>query len=299
MNQITSCMQCNFHTHTTFCDGSDSAEDVVRQAIAFGMKRLGFSGHMDPEIHMDWPAYTAGIRRLQEKYRGSIDIFLGSELDIWYPEWVRTAPPAENYLKEIYRDAEYLIGSVHYLRSSDGVLTAIDDREDKIRFLLDTTFAGDPYAMARAYFALVTKVYDMLHCTFIGHFDLITRFNDSMHYIDESDPRYTGPALEAMEYLVREGVPFELNCGAVNRGRKKELYPDQFLLRKLHDFGGEILITADAHQKEKLHAGFDIAMQRAAAAGFDHVNVLSRNEPAEDAAPGAAFTGLSWESIGI
>ena len=52
----------NYHTHTVFCDGTDSAEAVADQALRYGMHELGFSGHMDPDIHMDWQAYT-GTRR--------------------------------------------------------------------------------------------------------------------------------------------------------------------------------------------------------------------------------------------
>ena len=35
----------NFHTHTTFCDGSHSAEEMVLSAIEKGFTALGFSGH--------------------------------------------------------------------------------------------------------------------------------------------------------------------------------------------------------------------------------------------------------------
>ena len=112
---------------------------------------------------------------------------------------------------------------------------------------------------------------DRTDCTFIGHFDLVTRFNDSLHFLDEADPRYTGPALEAMEYLVSRGVPFEINCGAFNRGRKRELYPRQSLLRALHDFGGRILISSDAHDAVHLTGGFDTARERARDAGFREV----------------------------
>ena len=96
-----------------------------------------------------------------------------------------------------------------------------------------------------------------------------------MRFLDETSARYMGPALEAMEYLAGEGVPFEINCGAINRGRKAELYPRTELLRALRGFGGEILINSDAHQAEKLDGGFDVAVGKAIDCGFTHVNVLA------------------------
>ena len=49
-----------------------------------------------------------------------------------------------------------------------------------------------------------------------------------------------------------------------------------FLLKNLREFGGEILINSDAHRKELLDGGFDIAVDRALACGFTHVNILTR-----------------------
>ena len=46
----------NFHTHTTFCDGKDTPEQMVLAAIQKGFSALGFSGHayfvLDEEISM-------------------------------------------------------------------------------------------------------------------------------------------------------------------------------------------------------------------------------------------------------
>jgi histidinol-phosphatase (PHP family) len=155
-------------------------------------------------------------------------------------------------------------------------------------------FGGDYYRLAKAYYELEAEIYERTRCTFVGHFDLVTRFNDQMRVIDENDRRYTLPALEAMEYLVSKGLPFEINCGAVNRGRKAELYPNRFLLRSLRGMGGEILINSDAHQKELLNGGFDIAARTAVECGFTHTLFLEhgadgkvrfRHIPLDDTSP--------------
>ncbi|MDP4119064.1 MAG: PHP domain-containing protein, partial [Bacillota bacterium] len=38
-------MKTNFHTHTVFCDGNDTVEELVRAAEEKGFDALGFSGH--------------------------------------------------------------------------------------------------------------------------------------------------------------------------------------------------------------------------------------------------------------
>lgn len=257
-------LRANFHTHTTFCDGKSTAEEMAERAVALGFAQLGFSGHMDADIHMDFDAYAEEIMRLRDKYRGRLDILLGVELDSLYdPCWAERA--------------EYVIGSTHFLEAG-GDLLPVDSTPELFRRLAEEYYGGDYYRLAKAYFALEAEVHDRTHCTFVGHFDLVTRFNDELRVLDEEDPRYTGPALEAMEYLVSRGVPFEINCGAFNRGRKRELYPNRFLLRALREFGGEILISSDAHQAELLDGGFPTALRTASACGFRYVSILRHDE---------------------
>ena len=38
-------MESNYHTHSTFCDGADSPEELVIEAIRLGCPEIGFSGH--------------------------------------------------------------------------------------------------------------------------------------------------------------------------------------------------------------------------------------------------------------
>ena len=257
-------LRANYHTHTTFCDGDNTAQEMVNRALELGFLHLGFSGHMDEEINMDWSAYVAEVSRLRKAYADRLDILCGVELDTLYD-------PA------CCPGAEYVIGSTHYVDVDVPFSRAIDSSAELSQRLCDTCFGGDWYAMCRSYYELEAQVFDRTHCTFVGHFDLITRFNDQLHAFDETDPRYVGPALEAMEHLVSQGVPFEINCGAHNRGRKAELYPRQSLLKALHDLGGEILINSDAHQTSCLNGSFDVAVERARACGFTHVNVLAHN----------------------
>ena len=78
-------IRANFHTHTTLCDGADTPRAMAERAEALGFEQLGFSGHMDPDIHMDFPAYLREIADLRRAYAGRLDILCGAELDQWWP----------------------------------------------------------------------------------------------------------------------------------------------------------------------------------------------------------------------
>ena len=81
-------LRANFHTHTTLCDGSSTPEEMARRAALLGFTQLGFSGHMDPDNHMDMNLYRNRIHALQEQYRGKIDILMGIELDTISRMWL-------------------------------------------------------------------------------------------------------------------------------------------------------------------------------------------------------------------
>lgn len=256
-------LKANFHTHTTLCDGHDTPNEVAAMAVQLGMTQLGFSGHMDVDIHMDWPVYLQTINELKRKYAGQLDILCGVELD-------RHMQP------DAAPGAEYAIASTHFVRCKDGQLACVDWDEERSRKLCETEFGGDWYKLCAEYFAQEAQVVDVLgeHVPrlVIGHFDLVSKFNDRMHAFDETDARYVGPALEAMHYLaVEKDVAFEINTGAYVRGLKSELYPRQELLCELARMGGRIFINADAHHKEYLMGGFAKAYARAKKAGFTQV----------------------------
>ena len=72
----------NFHTHTTYCDGKETAEQMVQAAIAKGFTRLGFSGHgfndFRPEDQEVWcmrpedvPKYQTEVKSIRIRLKFS------------------------------------------------------------------------------------------------------------------------------------------------------------------------------------------------------------------------------------
>ena len=79
----------NLHTHTNFCDGKNSAEEMVKAAIELGCEGIGFSGHSYIEGEDYWTMTEKGTQKYiqevlaaKEKYSSNIEILLGIEYDI-------------------------------------------------------------------------------------------------------------------------------------------------------------------------------------------------------------------------
>lgn len=72
---------------------------------------------------------------------------------------------------------DYVIGSVHYIKIG-GEYFSVDESAEKFKALAENQFGGDYYALAEEYFRLVSDVVDKTKATIIGHFDLVSKFNE-------------------------------------------------------------------------------------------------------------------------
>ena len=258
----------DFHTHTTYCDGKSTPRQMVEAAYSMGLTDFGISGHADysmwePGFGMSdaiLSAYKQELEILREEYAGKMNIYIGIELDTLGP----------------VQQAEYAIGSTHSILK-DGHLVTVDDTEEKLVQAVETLWNGDWYAMTRDYFELEATVYDKLHCDWVGHFDLLTKFNEGYKHFDEMKDAYLEPALAAMKKLHRQGLPFEINTGAMSRGYRTAPYPNPILLRELHAMGGRIMINSDSHSAGTIAYDFDQAEKIAYECGFRKVTVWSKD----------------------
>ena len=239
----------DFHVHTTYCDGKAKPEAMVRAAIKAGLPAIGFSGHSHTAFDESWcmsvagtRSYRAEIARLKAKYGGKIAVYCGVEQDL-----LSDASTA---------GYDYVIGSVHYL-SADGAYIPVDESAEDLRDAAEDHFGGDLYALAACYYEHISRVRAVTGCGVVGHFDLITKFNEGGALFDESDPRYVAAWRAAADALLPTGAIFEINTGAIARGYRTTPYPAAPILEYLASKGARFLFSGDAHAPDGLGYGFD------------------------------------------
>ena len=208
----------NAHTHSRWCDGADAIPAMVEAARALGFVSLGFSGHacqgFDPDYSMapDVQAgYFAELRALQAAPEpGFPRLWAGLELDALAHPDCRRAACAE---------ADYLIGSAHYLcESYAGAPVAVDGEPVLLRRYVDEVYHGDGLAMARDYFAIEITSLLRDRPQIIGHFDLLRKYAASLSLFHEADSAYRRLALSALERAFPCGGVLEINTGGMARG---------------------------------------------------------------------------------
>ena len=102
----------------------------------------------------------------------------------------------------------------------------------------------------------------------LGHFDLITKNNETGQVIDATSKEYLNAGFEAIHAL-RGKIPlFEVNTGAVSRGYRTFPYPQMEFIKEFRNCGYGAVITSDCHDKRFLDSYFDEAAQLLAQAGF-------------------------------
>lgn len=248
----------NYHTHTYYCDGANSPEEMVKKAIELGFDILGFSGHGHTDKDGSYCMsrentlkYINDILLLKEKYKDKIVILLGIEQDLISNDDVS--------------DFDYVIGSSHYIKR-DNKLYAVDGSKDEFEFTVKNLYNGSIIAFAKEYYDNVSTVVDKTKCQIIGHFDLISK-NFERCNVTET-PEYLNIAKKAIDKLVKYDIPFEINTGAMSRGYRTSPYPSINILRHIFKKGGKIIFTSDCHDKNYLDYGFDEAQKLAKEAGF-------------------------------
>lgn len=240
----------NFHTHTKYCDGKNTPEEMIISAVNKGFTSIGFSGHayidaFDCEWCMSKEGslnYINEINNLKEKYKNKIKIYCGTELD--------------SFCTEIPGKYDYSIGSVHYLYEGGEYLPIDSSLNEQIN-AADKYFGSSLIDYSIKYFENVGNLFEKFKPDIIGHFDLVTKFNENDCAFDTKDNRYIKAWQNAVDKLIIYNKPFEINTGAIARGVRKTPYPSLDIAEYIHSKGGYFILTSDCHSAEMLDCRFE------------------------------------------
>ena len=242
-------MLYNFHTHTPYCDGKTTAEEMVQTAIELGLSELGFSGHSYTEFDLvpcmsleGTEEYKKEINSLKEKYADKIKILLGVEYDY--------------YSTDSLQGYDYILGSVHYLLN-DGKYNCIDISRDEQIETVNEYYGGDFYAYIEDYYKTVADLYNKCKCDVIGHFDLIKKYNKDGSLFDVNHPRYKAAWKMAADAIIKTPAVVEVNTGGMARGHVNEPYPSKEIVEYFKQNGKKMIFSSDCHNKDLLLFGYD------------------------------------------
>ncbi len=264
-------MLSNFHTHTVFCDGDNTPEEVVKSAIDKGLSAIGFSGHGYTDFDLRYcmtetDKYIAEVKRLKEKYKDKIEVYLGIEEDAFYPLNNRD-------------QFDYIIGSSHYFKVGDEY-HPIDSSHEYFKKCLKL-FNYDIPRMAESYYSAFCEYITERKPDIVGHFDLLTKYDEVGEPLFLNNEDYNKIAEKYLKQAIKSGCIFEVNTGAISRGMRTSFYPANNLLQILKENNAKLILSSDSHNKDTLDFGFSDALEKLRQIGFKTLYTLRDGKFAE------------------
>jgi histidinol-phosphatase (PHP family) len=234
----------------------------------------------------DFPVYCAEVRRLRELYAGSLEIYLGLEIDFisagfgFGPglSWPRGGASVRDLGLDFY------IASLHLFPGGPRGYREVDYSREEYEAIRDETFGGDMRAFVSGYFEAIRDMALRVRPPVVGHLDLIKKNNTGEMYFRESEVWYRDIVRDTVPALAESGSIVEVNTGGLARGRTSSVYPSPWIIEMLCEARVPLMLNSDAHAPENLDAFFGEAREVIRSAGCRELWV---------------FRGGGWEAVGI
>ncbi len=249
----------NFHSHTQFCDGRATMEEMALAALEAGMAHWGFSPHspipFDSPCNMaasDVDAYLAEVKRLRETLGDRINLYAAMEVDYISSEW----GPAHPFFHSLPLD--YTIGSVHFVPGPEGYVD-VDGSFDSFSRKMARYFDNDIRHVVETFYAQSMAMVEAGGFDVIGHLDKIGH-NASLFRVGiEDEPWYKALVDSLIDLVIEKGLVVEINTKAYEAAGR--FFPARRYLRRLIDAGVTLLVNSDAHYPDRVNLGRDAAFK--------------------------------------
>ncbi len=264
-------IRSNLHTHSLFCDGRDTVEELCQEAFRQGLTSLGFSSHAPLSFKTGWHMkksqlnrYADTVRSAALRWRGRLDVYLGLEIDFIE----NMCGPSDGRFSEY--ELDFVIGSVHYLVPPHGQPFTVDGPLDELTKGVAEGYRGDVVAAVDAYWWTIIAMVQAGSLDIVGHIDLIRRNNRLLRLFDEKSEHYRKSAKAAIAAIAESKGIVELNTGGMARGGLSEPYPSFSLLQAVRQASVPVTINTDTHDRRQLTAYYDEARVWLKDAGYSH-----------------------------
>lgn len=256
-----------------FClHAADTLEAVVQAYIDQGFSWVGVTEHMPPPedayryedevaagrsaafLQRRFARYVAEARRLQERYRLRIRIFVGMETEAY--------PGAVSFCRKLLHlhRLDYIVGSVHHVDGHN-----FDFSE--AHYCAAAEAAGGLNMLYIRYFDRQYELIRRLSPAVVGHFDLVRLFDPDYRERLASPP--IAERIDRNLALIRDrGLILDCNGRALSKGAD-EPYPAERILRRARSLGIAAVPGDDSHGVDSIGLHVQRIGSWLSALGFD------------------------------
>ncbi|MCU4176113.1 histidinol-phosphatase [Carboxylicivirga sp. N1Y90] len=253
----------SFHTHSDFCDGKTSMEEVCKRAIELGLSAVGFSSHAPVPFKTKWAmqfddviAYASEVKRCKALFADEIKIYAALEADyipvgnsVSYDAWRQMA------------DLDYIIGSVHLVAnpSVPDELWFLDGPAENYEKGINACFGGDVKKAVGQFYKQIQDMVKFQKPDVIAHMDKVVMNNKGRFYKGDED-WYLDLVEETLRVVAQYGTIVEVNTRGIYRGKYHTFFPNEQIIKRCVDIGIPLTVSVDAHHPDELTAEFETAV---------------------------------------
>ena len=264
-------LKFNYHSHSTYCDGRNSLEEMVQSSIEKGLSHFGFSAHAPIPLDNDFGLkysevdnYLRETRELKEKYKDQIGLYTSMEFD-----YLPKVSEDINERAEAY-GLDYVIAAVHLVDSPNGIWFIDGSKHVNYDRGLKEIFGGDIQEAVKAFYHQTNEMIVNIKPDIVGHFDKIKMHNRNL-YFQEDEPWYKKLVMETIDLIKEEDLIAEINTRGVYKKRSPDFFPMPQWVKRLAEIGARITISTDSHHKDEVDMLFQEACDQAKACGHKEV----------------------------
>lgn len=251
---ISSTRKYNLHSHTQYCDGHASMEEMALAAKKAGMNHFGFSPHSPIPIaspcnmqrEMTQP-YLDEVNRLRTLWPSGPSLYAAMEIDFISPDF----GPHVDWIQRLPLD--YRIGSVHFVPNQDGIPIDCDGNAQRFMCNLHDGYRDDIRYVVEKFYEQTLFMLERGGFDILGHFDKIAQ--NAIHADPEIENRHWYESLidDVVTLAAANGVTVEINTKYIND--KGRFFPHRRWWKKLKDAKVNLAVNSDAHWPQKIAEG--------------------------------------------
>jgi histidinol-phosphatase (PHP family) len=244
----------DYHLHTKHCGHANGdLEDYILYAIKIGLEEIGFSGHTPfeylpdngsiprekygmSETKLEW--YFSEIENLQAKYSEQIKIKKGMEID--YMAWNKEA--IFNFIHQISERVDYIIGSIHMIKSPGIGIWSIDDS----KFIKNYKILGVDNVYNQ-YLDELTELVRSGMYDIIAHFDLVKKFG----FRPENKDLYLDRVNNILDLIKKREIVVEFSTAGY-RKKVNENYPEEAIIKAIIERKIPVVMNSDSHNPSEV-----------------------------------------------
>ncbi len=271
----------SFHTHSTFCDGKASMEDVCQKAIDLDLSALGFSSHAPVPFTTPWAMKFEDVMEYKKEIDRCKDLF-GSKLKIYSALEADYIPNDRSVSYDAWKkmlDLDYIIGSVHLVQNPndpDG-LWFLDGPSENYENGVNIVFGGDIKAAVQQYYLQIQEMVVTQQPDVIAHFDKVI-MNNKGRFFTEDEKWYQDVLEETLQVIKGTGTIIEVNTRGIYRGKYHTFFPCESIIKRCIDLQIPLTVSVDAHHPDELIAEFENGLKTIKELGGQHVSYFNEGK---------------------